>query len=157
MTEAKYGLSAEQYERFQRLYNLQPKKSSPGDAAKAFKSLNPDDELLEKMCLAMDAQNRYHREKGTDIHFRKALGPWIRQYCWEDEIGSHAKLREEREQKTCHCGKPALYNGTCQEHFPDTMQNDRQKYAEDNGLLREQGESRQDFILRMQQKELLKY
>ncbi len=98
-----------QQKRFDRFYLAYPKKASKGDAEKAFKTLDPDDDLTTKMTLALQAQFRHRQvmKKNNEwLPELKAAGPWIRQKCWLDEIPSHAATQEKRQPlKNCdECG-----------------------------------------------------
>ncbi len=95
-------LNKTQLERFNRWYRIYPKKCAVGDGKKAWKSLDPDDALVDKMILAVEAQIRYKKEAGDhDIKYWKSPGPWIRQQCWDDEIGSHSALKEKAKSQLC--------------------------------------------------------
>ena len=91
--------------RFESWYKYFPKKASRGDGEKAWETLDPDEELAKKMTLAIQAQIRFRaieKKNGQwQDKFWKAAGPWIRQKCWLDEIGSTVELREKAEARIC--------------------------------------------------------
>ena len=117
--------------RFESWYKYFPKKASRGDGEKAWETLDPDDNLTQQMILAIQAQIRYRsaQRKAGDWNdkFWKAAGPWIRQKCWLDEIGSHAELKEKAESKICcidGCQDPVLGSRFihCEHHYQFTRQ-----------------------------------
>jgi hypothetical protein len=98
---------------FDKLYSSFPKKKSVGDGEKAFATLNPNQLLVDEMIEAAENQRKaYIAEHGPQNgpgkwKFFKAIGPWIRQKSWLDEV---AKVYEKRDsEKICECGEPAGY------------------------------------------------
>jgi len=90
--------------RFERFYKVYPHKTARGSAEGAWESLDPDDDLTIKIILAVEAQIRYRSDaKKADQWMPrwKGPGPWLRQKCWLDEVGSHAELKEKQEAKYC--------------------------------------------------------
>ena len=115
-----------QTERFEAWYKFFPKKQARGAGEKAWESLDPDEELVKKMTLAIQAQIRYRKAAGDfDLKFFKSPGPWITQKCWLDEIGSHAELKEKQQAKICSiegCRLPCLGHrfDVCEAHYQFT-------------------------------------
>lgn len=95
-------------EMFTKFYSVYPKKVAKGAAFKAFKKLDPSEELLQEMIAAIAAQSRYRSEAAKANEFVapwKHPATWITNECWEDEIKSHADLKEKvRIQGKCACG-----------------------------------------------------
>jgi len=98
--------------RFDKFYQAYPNKKSKGDALKAWEKLEPDDDLTEKMILAIQAQSRYRREALNSKEFLpdwKLPATWLRAMCWEDEIESHSALKEKQAAEYCQCGREATH------------------------------------------------
>ena len=98
---------------FDKLYADFPKKKSVGDGMKAFETLNPSELLVDEMIEAHQKQKRaYIAEHGQQRgagswKFFKAIGPWIRQKCWLDEV--QQVYDKPKSEKYCECGKPATH------------------------------------------------
>lgn len=63
-----------------------PKKRSKGDAERAWKKINPDESLLQKMLNALIIAKRswdWQKDKGLFIPYPAT---WLRARGWEDEI-----------------------------------------------------------------------
>lgn len=106
-------LNKDQLDRFYRWYKFYPKKKSVGEAKKAWKSLDPDDDMTDKIISDLCAQRKYKAElKKTgdwDDKFWPNPASWLRAEGWEDEVGSHAELKEKRVEKQCiveGCSEP---------------------------------------------------
>lgn len=70
---------------FAHFWNEFPKKRSKGDAEKAFKALKPDDNLIQKMLNAIQAQKKmedWQKDNGKYIPYPAT---WLRAKGWEDE------------------------------------------------------------------------
>ncbi len=102
-------LTVVQKERFDRFWMIYPKRASVGEAEKAWKSLDPDEELTERIIASIMVENRYHRAKkmaGEKIYIKNAA-TWIRAQCWEDELddtfSNLAEKAKQFDQRCVHC------------------------------------------------------
>ena len=108
---------------FDEWYKYFPKKQARGAGEKAWETLDPDEELVKKMTLAVQAQVRYKKQAGDfNLKYFKSPGPWITQKCWLDEIGSHAELKEKAAAKICciedcHSQTMGKRFPVCEHHF----------------------------------------
>ncbi len=90
--------------KFEQFYQAYPRKVGKGAAIKAFDKLKPDDKLLKKMLLAIQAQVRYRyaaKRTGEFIADWPHPGTWINGIRWEDEIPSHSELKERKIGNKC--------------------------------------------------------
>lgn len=71
------------------------KKSKPL-AQKAWRQINPDDNLLSAILHAVHAYVR----NTPDKKYRKHPATWLNQKCWEDEITEYKPQETEKERKT---------------------------------------------------------
>ena len=96
-------LTKDQLDRFNRWYRYYPKKKSVGEAKKAWKGIDPDEEMTNKIINDLSAQLRYKAEQRKsgdwDDKFWPNPATWLRAEGWEDEIGSHAELKEKRAER----------------------------------------------------------
>lgn len=72
-------------ERFEQFWKAYPKKKSKGDAEKAFKTIKPDGELLERILSAIESQKlteQWQRDGGQFIPYPAT---WLRAKDWENE------------------------------------------------------------------------
>ena len=108
-------LNKTQQERFEKCYAIYVKKVSVGDARKAWKQINPDEELTKTIFFAIQAQNIDRRSNPVDKQYLPAFGPWLRAGKWLDEIQSSAEARERNDLGKCKCGQPVSYahEGLC--------------------------------------------
>lgn len=104
---------------FERFWQAYPRKVSKGAAIKAWKALKPDKELVEKMLVALEVQQKWRkrvlehnaksaRHEQIFLPDLKHPATWIRAMCWEDELPEIPKQQQERKsQKTmcATCGK----------------------------------------------------
>ena len=85
-------------ERFMRFYSHYPKKEKPGDAWKAFKSLKPDDELLE--IIIEDVKNRALKHtQWSDKQFVPLPATYLRAASYEGEIYNGEEARKENKSQ----------------------------------------------------------
>ena len=73
--------------RFARFYSCYPKKRAKADALKAFKKINPDDQLLTLMIDAVGTakdSDGWAKDNGKYIPHPAS---WLRAGCWDDEHG----------------------------------------------------------------------
>ena len=89
---------------FEKCYAIYVKKVSVGDARKAWKQINPDEELTKTIFFAIQAQNIDRRSNPVDKQYLPAFGPWLRAGKWLDEIQSSADARERNDLGKCKCG-----------------------------------------------------
>lgn len=78
------AMTAEQRERFERFYAAYPRKTHRKDAAKAFASISPDDELLAEMLEALRREKL--AGKHADRQYIKHPASWLNKEAWRDEI-----------------------------------------------------------------------
>jgi len=74
---------------FDQFWDAYPLKRAKGGAERAFKKLNPDDDLLETILAAIKAQKNDRVNKTARNEFVpdwKHPASWLNQKCWEDEI-----------------------------------------------------------------------
>jgi len=67
-----------------------------------------EDQLFEKCRLAIQAQSIFRRDErssGGKPAQPKMLSAWLRAGRWEEEIPSHADLKQKYESKFCFCGR----------------------------------------------------
>lgn len=72
--------------RFAQFWDAYPKKKSKGDAEKAFNKISPDEQLLNAMLTAIEAQKKsadWQREAGQYIPYPAS---WLNAKGWEDQI-----------------------------------------------------------------------
>jgi hypothetical protein len=84
---------------FTLFWSAYPKKRNKGDAEKAFKKLNPDELLFQKILNAVEAAKfspDWKKEEGKFIPYPAS---WIRAQGWEDEIivGTITPIRPRKE------------------------------------------------------------
>lgn len=75
----------EQDTRFAQFWDAYPRHVAKQDARKKFGTLNPDDELLEVMLKAIEAQKRSEQWTKDNGQFIPHPSTWINQRRWEDE------------------------------------------------------------------------
>jgi hypothetical protein len=136
------ALTKDQLDRFNRWYRYYPKKKSVGEAKKAWKGIDPDEEMTNKIINDLSAQLRYKAEQRKsgdwDDKFWPNPATWLRAEGWDDEIGSHAELKEKRAEKEC------CIQG-CSE--PVHAQADRKQYCYHHYSYEPSGKLRNDLIL----------
>jgi len=80
-------LTQKQQEKFDQWYEKYPNKKARGAAERAWKSLNPDDELLKILIEAITLQvNVGHFVNAKGENFTPHPATWLNQRRWEDEI-----------------------------------------------------------------------
>jgi hypothetical protein len=70
---------------FERFYHAYPKKKARGDAAKAFKAANVDEDLLAVMLEAITRQKESRQWRTNDGQYIPYPATWIRAQRWLDE------------------------------------------------------------------------
>ena len=71
--------------RFDRFWSVYPRKVAKPDARKKFDSLNPDEQLLEKMILAVERQKQSDQWTKDGGQYIPHPATWIHKRRWEDE------------------------------------------------------------------------
>jgi phage replication O-like protein O len=93
----------EYFEKFWRLY---PKKLAKGAAEKAFKKLNPDDQLMKTIISAIEKAKRSDQWTEGNGKFIPYPATWLNQTRWEDEYsevtGDSRKFTQDRGDAATH-------------------------------------------------------
>ncbi|WP_213308239.1 replication protein [Paraburkholderia sacchari] len=71
-------------ERFEIFWAAYPRKTEKQDALKAFTKLNPDDDLLEQILVALEVAKKSEQWKVK--RFIKHATTWLNKACWQDEL-----------------------------------------------------------------------
>ena len=93
-------LNSVQAERFARFYSAYPIHKARGDAEKAWKSLDPDEDLVVTMCKAIEQQItelQAKKNRGDWVPAWKLPATWLRAKCWLDETTTAEKKNRTRE------------------------------------------------------------
>lgn len=93
-----------------------PRKKAKPDAEKAWRKLRPDDELVERILVALGAQARSEQWRKDGGQFVPYPATWIRGCRWEDEAdrpaaNTGAALRADAFDWFDEC--KALHGGEC--------------------------------------------
>lgn len=101
-------LTDKQRERFDKCWNVYPRKVNKGEAELSWAQLDPNDELTEKIYNSILDQNR---DRGTkfiskeDKKFIKHFSSWLRAKGWVYESENDGELVSlKRSEKICACG-----------------------------------------------------
>jgi len=84
-------------ERFMSFYSIYPRKEKPADAWKAFKSLNPDDELLSRIVLDVKIRPLEHTQ-WYDPKYIPLPASYLRSEAFEGEIFNESKEKERKRE-----------------------------------------------------------
>lgn len=76
---------------------MYPKKKSKANAVRAFNKLKPDEELLQTMLTAIEAQKSTQEWKKDNGQFIPMPATWLNSRRWEDEIPIQDNGGEEYE------------------------------------------------------------
>lgn len=94
--------------RFDKCWNVYPRKVNKGEAEIAWAQIDPDEELTEKIFDSILLQNK---ERGTkflskeDKKFIKHFASWLRAKGWVFEAETSGELSTDtKAEKTCACG-----------------------------------------------------
>lgn len=102
---------------FVRFWSAYPRHVAKGAAVKAWAKLDPDEEMVQRICHALGDQKKYRqaaedKNKGLPERHQKFLpdwphpSTWLNQQRYDDEIPStSALLVEEKTADMCACGK----------------------------------------------------
>jgi len=97
-------MSADNFDTFWSVY---PNKKGKGAARKAFEKVmdgNDEEALFKDIMLALEAQKKYRNEARSSGEFMppwKHPSTWLNQECWQDEIDSHADLKQRAVLSQC--------------------------------------------------------
>jgi hypothetical protein len=78
---------------FLKFYSAYPKKVAKVEAEKSFNKINPDDELLDKIILAVSKQSQTDQWKKDGGKYIPMPSTWLNQRRWEDEVESFGKSK----------------------------------------------------------------
>lgn len=70
---------------FDEFYAVYPRKRDPDRAWRAWKKINPDESLREKIMVGVKNLNKEIQIKNKDKEFVKYPASWLNGYCWDDE------------------------------------------------------------------------
>ncbi|EHL31337.1 hypothetical protein [Legionella drancourtii] len=79
------------FKQFEKFWSRFPNKKSKQKAWSEFQQINPDEQLFEKIIIAIDAQinNREeHKLSGEWLPPWKYPANWLAQHCWKDELST---------------------------------------------------------------------
>ena len=82
-----------QDERFEKFWEAYPKHTAKDSARKAFKKINPDDELMEKMLTAIKKQKESRQWQENGGQFIPMSSTWLNGKRWEDEVQAGSTTR----------------------------------------------------------------
>jgi len=85
---------------FTTFYNQYPKKKAKQDALKAWKNLRPNEELLNKICAAIEVQKKTEDWIKENGKFIPHPATWLNQKRWEDEI----EIQNQKTKNTVKSG-----------------------------------------------------
>lgn len=97
--------------RFDKCWEIYPRKIAKGEAEIAWCQLDPDDELTEKIYESILAQNR---DRGTkrlskdEKKFIKHFSSWLRAKGWVYESERDGEFASDRREILCACGKQGV-------------------------------------------------
>ena len=81
--------------RFLRFWDAYPKKVAKADAVKAFRKLDPDDQLLEDMLAALERWKHSDQWTRDGTAFVPHPATWLNGERWKDEVPPPARPREK--------------------------------------------------------------
>ena len=71
---------------FDRFWEAYPRKASKGRAEKAFAKINPDEQLVGRMCAAIERAKTSEQWRKDGGQFIKHPATWLNDRGWEDEL-----------------------------------------------------------------------
>ena len=97
--------------RFEEFWKLYPRKRKRDDALKAWKQINPNKELFERIINAVETQKQWQSWTKDNRQFIPYPATWLRGGCWDDEadepmagqephLMTAGELRKERDGQT---------------------------------------------------------
>ena len=151
--------------RFDKCWNVYPRKVNKGEAEIAWAQIDPDDELTEKIYDSILLQNR---ERGTkfiskeDKKFIKHFASWLRAKGWVFEAETNGEFSTEtRAEKTCACGGKICWKhqesgeGLCIKCYDERLHANEKRKIYDHlcsiGLGKLKDESKQEWVARLRQ------
>lgn len=151
--------------RFDKCWNVYPRKVNKGEAEIAWAQIDPDDELTEKIFDSILLQNK---ERGTkfiskeDKKFIKHFASWLRAKGWVFESETSGELSEQKRDKTkCRCGGDVYWrqkeNGVelCIKCYDKYLHGDDKRRIYDHlcslGLGKLKDETKQEWVARLRQ------
>lgn len=78
------GLTEAQQARFDRFWGAYPRKVAKGEARKAWRKLDPDDDLTEQICEAIETAKAAEQWRKDEGRFIPYPATWLRREGWED-------------------------------------------------------------------------
>ncbi len=70
---------------FDRFWSMYPRKVSKGAAERAFQTINPDEQLVGRMCAAIERAKTSDQWRKDGGQFIPHAATWLRAKGWEDE------------------------------------------------------------------------
>ena len=130
-TRARARRTAPDDGRFDTFWAAYPRHDARLDAEKAFKKLNPDDELMGKILKAIEAWKQTDQWKENGGQFIPYPATWLNKHRWEDEIPASRT-------RSANVGKPVSaqqyaqrdYDNKEQEAFDRMMSNLISEYGD---------------------------
>lgn len=80
------SVKSEYSDSFNRFWEIYPRKTAKKEAYKAWKKINPNNELLVKVLRAVDCQRTSRDWQREDGRYIPHASTWLNQGRWEDEI-----------------------------------------------------------------------
>lgn len=84
-------------EMFSIFYEAYGNKKSPNTAEKAFRKINPSEEVFQQI---MSGIERYHQSRKWREGYRKEPATWLNGGCWKDEYDSDSVAQKPTKQVT---------------------------------------------------------
>lgn len=84
-------------EMFSIFYEAYGNKKSPNTAEKAFRKINPSEEVFQQI---MSGIERYHQSRKWREGYRKEPATWLNGGCWKDEYDSDSVAQKPQKQVT---------------------------------------------------------
>lgn len=118
---------------FDRFWSAYPRHVAKGAALKAWEKINPDEEMTQRIVLAIQAQKQWRWKmeelNGNLPERQKRFVPdwkhpatWLNQACWDDELPSFVeeKIKSESHADLCQCGEKAFNRHQCARCYTKT-------------------------------------
>ncbi len=100
-----------QRKRFDKWWEVYPRKIAKGEAEIAWGQIDPDDKLSETIYESILAQNRDRGSKSLskeEKKFLKHFSSWLRAKGWVYESERDGEYAKEKKNYQCFCGKEAV-------------------------------------------------
>lgn len=151
--------------RFDKCWNVYPRKVNKGEAEIAWAQIDPDEKLTETIYDSILLQNK---ERGTkfiskeDKKFIKHFASWLRAKGWVFEAETNGELSTEtRAEKSCGCGGKVCWKSQesgeelCIKCYDKRLHGDEKRKIYDHlcsiGLGKRKDETKQEWIARLRQ------